>query len=194
MPNPAPARPHRVCPWWLGYLLASPVRKIAYRPARLLAPYVQPGMTVLEPGPGMGFFTLELARLAGAAGRVIAVDIQPRMLDRLRRRAAKAGLLDRLDARLATPDSLGLADLAGAVDFTLAFAMVHETPSAAGFFREVALASKPAARLLLAEPSGHVTASLFDAQLQAARDAGFTLVGSPTVRGSHAALLGRAAS
>jgi SAM-dependent methyltransferase len=194
MPNPAPARPHRVCPWWLGYLLASPVRKIAYRPARLLAPYVQPGMTVLEPGPGMGFFTLELARLAGAAGRVIAVDIQPRMLDRLRRRAAKAGFLDRLDARLATPDSLGLADLAGAVDFTLAFAMVHETPSAAGFFREVALASKPAARLLLAEPSGHVTASLFDAQLQAARDAGFTLVGSPTVRGSHAALLGRAAS
>jgi ubiquinone/menaquinone biosynthesis C-methylase UbiE len=37
-------------------------------------------MTVLEPGPGMGFFTLELARRVGAPGRVIAVDIQPKMI------------------------------------------------------------------------------------------------------------------
>ncbi len=194
MPNPAPARPHRVCPWWLGYLLASPVRKIAYRPGKLLAPHVRPGMTVLEPGPGMGFFTLELARLAGDSGRVVAVDIQPRMLDRLRRRAAKAGVFDRLDVRLAAPESLGLADLAGAVDFTLVFAMVHEMPDAAGFFREVAQASKPGAHLLLAEPSGHVTASQFAAELQMAADAGFTRVGEPTVRGNHAALLERAAS
>jgi len=194
MPNPAPApaSPHRVCPWWLGYLLASPVRKIAYRPAKLLAPYVRAGMTVLEPGPGMGFFTLDLARLAGGTGRVIAVDIQPRMLDRLRRRAARAGVLDRLDLRLVEPGSLGLTDLAGAVDFTLAFAMVHEMPDAAGFFREVAQASKPGACLLIAEPSGHVTASQFAAELQMAADAGFTRVGEPAVRGNHAALLRRA--
>ena len=194
MPNPATARPHRVCPWWLGYLLASPVRKIAYRPAKLLAPYVRPGMTVLEPGPGMGFFTLELARLVGSAGRVIAIDIQPRMIGRLRRRAAKAGVLDRLDVRLVEPGSLGVADLAGAVDFTLAFAMVHEMPDAAAFFREVAQASKPGARLLVAEPSGHVTPAQFDAELQAARDAGFTLVESPAVRGNRTALLRRAGS
>src|SRR5215471_14040502 len=84
----------RVCPWWIGYLLASPVRRILYHPARVLAPYARQGMTVLEPGPGMGFFTLELARLVGSSGRVIAVDIQPRMLDGLRQRAAKAGVLD----------------------------------------------------------------------------------------------------
>jgi SAM-dependent methyltransferase len=195
MPNPAaaPLRPHRVCPWWLGYLLASPLRKLACRPAELLAPYVRPGMTVLEPGPGMGFFTLDLARLAGAAGRVIAVDIQPRMLDRLRRRAAQAGLLGRLDVRLAEPGSLGLADLAGAVDFTLAFAMVHEMPDAAAFFREVAQASKPGARLLVAEPSGHVTPPQFEAEMQLAADAGFTRLGEPRVRGNRAALLERAA-
>ena len=53
----------RVCPWWLGYLLASPVRRwMAENPESLLAPYVREGMTVLEPGPGMGFFTLPLAR------------------------------------------------------------------------------------------------------------------------------------
>jgi SAM-dependent methyltransferase len=184
-----PERPHRVCPWWLGYLLASPLRRIFNPPAKVLAGHGRPGMTVLEPGPGMGFFTLELARLVGGSGRVIAVDIQPRMLDGLRRRAAKAGVLDRVDARLAAPDSLGLADLEGVVDFTLASAVVHELPAAAPFFREVGRASKPGARLLLVEPAGHVRASLFDAELKAAGEAGFTLVESPSVRRSRAALL-----
>ncbi|MGA3096075.1 MAG: methyltransferase domain-containing protein [Bryobacteraceae bacterium] len=188
---PAPVHSPHVCPWWLGYLLASPLRRIVNPPAKVLAAHVRRGMTVLEPGPGMGFFTLELARLAGPSGRVIAVDIQSRMLDGLRRRAAKAGVLERLDARLAAPDSLGIADLAGRVDFTLAFAMVHELPAAAPFFREVAGASKPGARLLFVEPAGHVTASRFDEELQAARDAGFTLVESPSVRRCHAALLER---
>ena len=188
----APAKHHRVCPWWIGYLLASPVRKIFYDPANMLAGHVREGMTVLEPGPGMGFFTLELARIVGSSGRVIAVDVQSRMLDRLRRRAAKAGLLDRLDTRLASPDSLGITDLAGAVDFTLAVAVVHELPSAALFFLEAAQASKPGARLLFIEPSGHVTVSEFEAELQAARAAGFTAVGTPSVRRSHAVLLERA--
>ncbi len=187
----AAVKSHHVCPWWLGYLLASPIRRVYYQPAKVLAAHVREGMTVLEPGPGMGFFTLELARLVGPSGRVIAVDIQPRMLTGLRRRASKAGVLDRLDTRLAAPDSLGLANLQGMVDFTLAFAMVHELPAAAAFFREVAQASKPGARLLLVEPVGHVTASHFDAELQAARDAGFALVGSPSVRRSRAALLER---
>ena len=118
-------RPHNVCPWWIGYLLASPVRRIFNNPDKVLAGHVRPGMIVLEPGPGMGFFTLELARLVGNAGRVIAVDIEPRMLDGLRRRAARAGFLDRVEIRQALPDSLGLADLTAVVDFTLAFAAVH---------------------------------------------------------------------
>ena len=186
---PAKVEPPHVCPWWIGYLLASPVRRILYQPARVLAPHVRQGMIVLEPGPGVGFFTLELARLAGGSGRVIAVDIQSRMLDGLKRRAARAGVLDRLDARLAKADSLGISDLAGRVDFTLAFAVVHELPDAARFFREVAGASRPGARLLFVEPSGHVTAARFDAELQAAREAGFLPVGAPSLRRSHSALL-----
>jgi len=52
-------------------------------------------MTVVEPGPGMGCFTPELARLVGLQGRVVAIDVQPTMLLELQRRAGKAGLLDR---------------------------------------------------------------------------------------------------
>src|SRR5512140_3805504 len=101
-----------VCPWWLGYLLASPLRRLFQDPARVLAPHVREGMTVLEPGPGMGFFTLELARRVGPRGRVVAVDLQPEMLAGLRRRAARAGLEGRIELRRARPDALGVEDLA----------------------------------------------------------------------------------
>lgn len=182
----------RVCPWWLGYFLASPLRRLEYNPARVLAPYVRSGMTVLEPGPGMGFFTLELARRVGDSGRVIAVDVQPRMIAGLKRRAAKAGMSKRVEARLAPSDSMGVEDLAGAVDFTLAFAVVHEMPSPQSFFAEVAKVSKPGASVLFVEPSGHVSAEEWEAELQAASKAGFMLADRPSIRRSQAALLQRA--
>ena len=182
----------RVCPWWLGYLLASPVRRwLSQDPRKILGPYVREGMTVFEPGPGMGFFTLELARLVGNSGRAVAVDVQPRMIAGLKRRAAKAGLQDRIETRLTAADSMGVSDLAGRVDFTLAFAMVHELPSAGQFFSEAAEVSKHGATLLLAEPQGHVNPQEFDAELQEAAKAGFDVVERPSIRRSHAALLKR---
>ena len=184
----------RVCPWWLGYFLASPLRRLfSDDPHRLLAPYVRPGMKVLEPGPGMGYFTLELARLAGASGRVVAVEIQPKMLRRLKRRAQRAGLAERIQERLGTPTLMGLAEVAGQIDFTLAVAVVHEMPDPFAFFAEVAAASKPEAQVLFAEPTGHVQPAEFEAELAAAGRAGFVLLKRPAVRGCHAALLRKAA-
>jgi ubiquinone/menaquinone biosynthesis C-methylase UbiE len=180
----------RVCPWWIGYLLASPVRRwISENPESLLAPYVREGMTVLEPGPGMGFFTLPLARMVGPAGRVSAVDIQAKMLDALERRAQKAGVRGRVETRLAKPESMGLDDLRGAVDFALAFAVVHEMPSAEAFFSETAAALKPGGVLLFAEPSGHVNQEKFQIELDAARKAGLELIGEPRISRSRAAVL-----
>src|SRR5271157_4551629 len=167
---------HRVCPWWLGYWLICPLRLYWQSPREILAPYVHEGMTVLEPGPGMGHFTLELAHLVGSSGRVVAVDVQPK-------------ILDRVEARVARPESMGIADLDASIDFTLAFAVVHEFPDAGRFFAEVAAASKPGATVLLAEPSGHVKAAAFDSQLHAAATDGLTLVDRPSIRRSHAALL-----
>ena len=141
----------------------------------------------------MGFFTLELARMVGSSGRVIAVDIQRKMLDKLKHRALKAGLAGNLEARTATPASMGISDMAGKVDFTLAFAVVHEFPDARHFFSEVATASKPGAALLLAEPTGHVKATLFAAELEAAAQAGFHIVEHPAIRKSQAVLLRKAA-
>lgn len=180
---------HRVCPWWLGYFLLIPFRRRVHDPNKILAPYVREGMTVLEPGPGMGFFTIELARLVGPSGHVIAVDIQLKMIERLKRRVAKAGLLSRVDARLADPNSMGLADLAERVDFVLAFAVVHEFPPGNSFFSEVAYVLKPGASLLLVEPRGHVSSDQFEAELAEGARAGLSLADEPSVRRSQAALL-----
>jgi SAM-dependent methyltransferase len=158
-------------------------------PAKIVFPYVREGMTVLEPGPGMGFFTVELARLVGASGRVVVVDIQPKMLAGLKRRLAKRGLLERADARLVMPGSMSLHDLSGRIDFALVFAVVHELPSVASFFTEAAHALKPGAFLLLAEPRGHVNEVQFEAELKAAAEAQLELVDRPAVPRSRSALL-----
>jgi len=180
---------HRVCPWWLGYLLASPIRKLWQDPAKILSPYVQHGQRVLEPGPGMGFFTLELARLVGPNGRVVAVDLQPKMIDTLKGRATKAGLADRIDARVATKESLAISDLNGTIDFILAFAMVHEMPNAENFFHEAAAAGTNGATLLLVEPRGHVKDAMFEKELKLATNAGFELSVRPAIAHSLTALL-----
>jgi ubiquinone/menaquinone biosynthesis C-methylase UbiE len=182
---------HRVCPWWVGYLLANPLRKLIQNPARLLEQYVTPGMTVLEPGPGMGFFTLDLARLVGPGGRVIAVDVQPKMIAGLRRRAERASLIDRIETRVAPATTMALDSCDNAVDFVLAFAVVHEFPSAATFFAEAARAMKPGASVLLAEPAGHVSKDEFENELALASRAGLAISDRPSISRCLAAVLKR---
>jgi ubiquinone/menaquinone biosynthesis C-methylase UbiE len=179
----------RLCPWWIGYLLACPWRRYLQDPGKILAPYVREGMTVFEPGPGMGFFTLELARRVGASGRVIVSDIQPRMLDGLKRRAGKAGVLERLVVRIARPESMNVDDLAGQADFALAMAVVHEMPSAESFFLQTARVLKPGGLLLVAEPRMHVKPERFEEGMAAAAGAGLELAERPLVPRSHAAVL-----
>ncbi len=168
----ATPRTHRVAPWWVGYLLISPLRRWTQDPHRFLEPYVKPGDLVLELGPGMGFFTPALAELVGAQGRVVAVDCQERMLAGLRSRVRRAGFLDRLDARHCPPETLAVADLAGRVDFVLAVNVIHEAPDVARMLGEAAHTLKPGGTLLLAEPAGHVDEATFGHELELAHEAG----------------------
>ncbi len=146
-------------------------------------------MTVLEVGPGMGFFSLDVARLIGPEGRLVCVDVQPKMIDVLRRRAARAGLSEIIEGRLCSSDSLGIDDLRGAVDFALLFAVAHEVHDRQGLFRETRSSLKPEGRLLLAEPRWHVDQALFDEIEATALEAGFNLIEHPRVFRSRAALM-----
>jgi ubiquinone/menaquinone biosynthesis C-methylase UbiE len=178
----------RVCPWWLGYLLLNPLRKLLYKPENVLKPYIHEGMTVLEVGSGMGFFTLPMARLVGESGRVVCVDLQEKMIRAVKRRAVRAGLIDRIELRVCTPTSLGIDDLAQKIDFALVFAVVHEVPDAKRFLSEILGSLRKGGLLLFSEPAGHVSREAFGGTLSIAQLLGFRIADSPKIRQSYSSL------
>ena len=178
-----------LCPVWIGHLLASPIRKLMHDPEQILAPHICSGMMVMDIGSAMGFFSLRMARLVGANGRVVCIDVQKKMLDKLMQRAQKAGLSGRIRPRTCGSTSLSIGDLTGQIDFALAFAVVHEVADAAAFFTDACSAMKPEAHLLVAEPRGHVSEKQFERSVEAARCVGFDAAGSPRIFRSHTVLL-----
>jgi len=181
--------PHR-CPWLVQYMLISPLRKIMEPANRLVGPYVNPGMTVLDPGCGFGYISLPLARIVGPEGRVIAVDIEPRAVARLQRRARQAGLAERIFAQTCASEDLGLAAYSGQVDVATVIHTLHEFTNIPGFLSQVAALLKPTGRLLVVEPLGHVKPAHFEAELNCCRNAGFRELYRPSLgRKNMASLL-----
>lgn len=193
-PGPRPSRGGHVCPAWAGPLLCCPLRRLLGSPEKLLSPHVSAGMTVLEPGPGMGWFTLPLARLVGPSGRVVARDVQPGMVEGLSRRAERAGLLGRVDLATCAADDLGLGGWAGRIDAAILIHVLHEVPDHGRLLGQLHAALRPGGRLLLLEPKGHVTAIALAEELREAGRAGFRVVGEAGRGRSHGALLEKPAS
>ena len=177
-----------VCPWWGGYFIDNPIRRLIHSPEKILAPYVQPGMTALDFGCGMGIFAIPMARLVGPTGEVIAVDVQRRMLDVLAKRARKQGVADRIQLHHCGPDSLNWA---GPVDFELAFYSAHEVPRLGRLWQELFACLRSGGVLLWVEPIGHVAKRRFAEMLTAAEEAGFNVQERPSIRLSRAALLAK---
>jgi len=99
-----------------------------------------------------------MAKLVGEKGRVISVDLQEKMLERVRFRAQQKDLLSRITLHKCSSDKLGVNEQA---DFALGFWMVHEVRDKDGFFNEMISFLKPGAHFLLVEPRMHVTETYF---------------------------------
>jgi 2-polyprenyl-3-methyl-5-hydroxy-6-metoxy-1,4-benzoquinol methylase len=178
-------REGRICPWWCCFTIDNPLRRLFHNPERMLSPYIRPGFTVIDIGPGMGFFTIPMCRLVGTEGRVIAADVQQKMLDGVMRRARRHGLTNRLETVQSLPGDLGASEKA---DFVLAFWMVHEVQGRERFLRQVTALLKPEGRFLLVEPRLHVRERAFDVTLGEAKTAGLRLIGAPGIALSRSAL------
>jgi ubiquinone/menaquinone biosynthesis C-methylase UbiE len=162
-----------VCPVWVGYLLSSPLRKLFNNPDKILGQYIKEGMTVLDVGCAMGFFSLPAARMVGTNGKVICVDIQKEMIQKLEKRVAKAGLINRVETRLCNEKSLNIDDLSEKIDFAFAIFVVHETSDASAFFSQIYRSLKPGHIFLVLEPGFHVSAEDFDKSISIAQTTGF---------------------
>jgi len=175
-----------VCPWWLAYSFDNRLRRLLYKPETVLNPYVNPGMTLLDLGCGMGFFSIAMATLVGDTGTVIAVDLQQQILDVMMNRADRANVAHRIRPYRCAPDDIGPHN---AVDFALACYMLHEVPDRARFLQQVRACLKPKARFLLMEPKFHVTKRAFTESLAIAAENGLVKIDEPVIALSHAVLL-----
>ncbi len=179
----------RVCPWQRVRHFDNVLRPLVHNPRKLFGPYVRSGMTVLDVGCGGGFASLGLARLVGEDGMVISVDLQPEMLEIVRERAARAGLLERITLHRCEPGQIGVRTR---VDFAVAFWMVHEVPDIGVFLREMYALLSPGGRFFLAEPKIHTSQLEFERTVEEGTQAGLVVLEKPKVRFSRAVVLGRA--
>ena len=165
-------RDKHVCPWWCCFTFDNIFRKLIHNPYKILSPYIKEGDTILDVGPGMGYFTIPMAKMAGEKGRVIAADIQEKMLLALKKRAQQAGVGKRVIGHLSSKDSLCIKEQ---VNFILAFWMVHEVPDRQKFLNELFSVLKDNGTFLLVEPPFHVTKASFAETVNLAVQSGFTV-------------------
>ncbi|MGD8993465.1 MAG: methyltransferase domain-containing protein [Desulfobacterales bacterium] len=174
-----------ICPWWFGYTFDNRLRYLFHRPQKILAQYVASGMTVLDVGCGMGFFSIGLARLVGDTGCVIAADVQAKMLAAMLKRSEKAGVADIIRPHKSEPNNLGINT---PVDFILAFWMVHEVFSPQKFFQQMVECLNPDGKLLVAEPRFHVSSKRFQEIVDLAEASGLTYCENPKIKLSRSAV------
>ena len=135
-------------------------------------------MTVLDLGCGPGFFSVDMARMVGRTGRVIAADLQEGMLQKLRNKIQDTELEERITLHKCGENKIGLSE---EVDFILAFYMVHEVPDQVELFDEMKSIIKQNGRVFIVEPPFHVSRTAFEDTIGRARDASFTPVERPKV-------------
>ncbi len=179
-------RKNHVCPVERAGILDHRFRRCLQDPRKILKPYIEEGMTVLDIGCGTGFFSVDMAQMVGPSGRVIASDLQEGMLRKLREKIQGTELEERITLHQCEENKVGLS---ANVDFVLAFYMVHEVPNPREFFEEIKSILKPNAQFLIVEPPFRVSKWAFEETIRKARDAGFKPVEGPKVLLSKTAML-----
>ncbi len=176
----------RCCPWWLAYFFDNPVRRFFQKPEVTLGPYLKEGMSALDFGCGMGYWSIKMAEMVGPSGKVYSFDIQQKILDVLKKRAAKKGVADRIEAILINETGFSFDKK---VDAAVIMWVAHEVPDPQKLFDQIADALKENGKLLFAEPNGHVKKHEFKEEIEMAKNSGFKLIDRPKVGHSMAAVL-----
>jgi ubiquinone/menaquinone biosynthesis C-methylase UbiE len=178
---------NRVCPVELANSLDSKIRGWLQNPQKILSPYITKGMTALDIGCGPGFFSVEMAKLVGEKGRIIAADLQEGMLQKLRGKIKGTALENRIELVKCDKDNINVSDK---VDFILAFYMIHEVPDKEKLFASLKKVLMENGQFLIVEPKlFHVTKKEFKATIHIAEMAGFKTADGPKLHFSLSALL-----
>ncbi len=178
----------RVCPVWMAYTFDNPLRKLIHNPKKMFKEYVRKEMIVMDLGCGLGCFSIGLAKIVGKKGKVYSVDLQKGMLDRLKKRAKKAGASEIIETHQCSADTIGIEEK---LDFVLAFWMIHETSDYVSFLKQIFCLLKSGGVLFLADPKMHVSLSFFNETIYAANKIGFQVIERPKIALSWAVALSK---
>ncbi len=114
----------------------------------LAALQLKPGMVVADIGAGTGYLSRRMAPVVGAAGKVIAVDVQPEMLRILQALVQKSGLAQ-IEPRLGAEDNVKLP--AASVDLAIMVDVYHELAYPHEVLASIIHALKPGGQLVFVE-------------------------------------------
>ena len=136
-------------PEFMADLIDHPLRRRFQPPFQTAVRHgLEPGMTVLEVGPGSGTYSLGAAQRVGAQGRLVTVDIEPKMIERVTRRAKDEGI-ENIEARVANVYDLPFED--EMFDVVYMIAVIGEIPEPLRAMQEFYRVLTPSGTLVLSE-------------------------------------------
>jgi ubiquinone/menaquinone biosynthesis C-methylase UbiE len=160
-------------PYQFANIIDNPIRRKIQPPGVMPIRHgIEPGMTVLEVGPGNGTYTIETASWVGEDGGVVAIDIEPTAIERVETRAQAEGL-DNIEARLADVINLPFED--ASFDAVTMMSVIGELPSPQLALMEFHRVLKPTGIIAFSELLLDPDYPLARTIITLATDAGFRL-------------------
>jgi ubiquinone/menaquinone biosynthesis C-methylase UbiE len=161
-------------PQFMANLIDNPFRRRIQPPKETPIRHgIQPGMSVLEVGPGNGTYTIATARRVGKAGKVFTIDIEPRMIQRVTQRARAEGISN-IEARLANVYELPFDD--ETFDLVYMIAVINEIPHSEKALREFRRVLKSNGKLVFSELFMDPDYRLASTLIRRVNSAGFQLI------------------
>lgn len=166
-------------PPYIGHLLDSGLRRRIQSPRKIVdSSGIRPGMTVIDLGCGSGAYTTHIARAVGEEGKVYAVDIQPGMLEQLRRKLSRSENRDIRNVELKLAGAYALPFPSESVDLVCMVTVLHEVPDREKALREVFRVLRPGGTLAVSEMLLDPDYALPAATTKICRNVGFRPVAS----------------
>lgn len=136
-------------PQWMANAIDNPFRRKIQPPGETAIRHgIEPGMQVLEVGPGNGTYTLASARRIGSNGKLVTIDIEPRMIERVNHKIEAEGI-NNIETRVANVYDLPFDDQS--FDLIYMIAVINEIPDIPRALAEFHRVLKPQGKLVFSE-------------------------------------------
>jgi ubiquinone/menaquinone biosynthesis C-methylase UbiE len=169
---------HFPAPAFMGRLLDSDLRRAVQPPSTIIARSgIHKGMKVLEVGCGSGAYTTYVARAVGPEGTVYALDIQPGMLEQLKKKLTRQENADIRNIRPVEASAYDIPLEDSSLDLAYTIAVLQEIPDRVKALAEIRRVLKPGGIMAVTEFLPDPDYPLKSTVVRQLTDAGFLLEG-----------------